>query len=90
MKNKISREMMDILPEAMSYSYDYLDDALDIRNTLRENLHALPPEEYEDILRTPFQEDEWILVAVGGALGFGAGVFQLIFLFGGSIGIPFF
>jgi uncharacterized membrane protein YheB (UPF0754 family) len=89
MKNKISREMMDILPEAMSYSYDYLDDALDIRNTLRENLHALPPEEYEDILRTPFQEDEWILVAVGGALGFGAGVFQLIFLFGGSIGIPF-
>lgn len=89
MKNEISREMMDILPEAMSYSYDYLEEALDIRNTLRENLHALPPEEYEDILRTPFQEDEWILIAVGGALGFAAGVFQLIFLFGGSVPLPF-
>ena len=90
MKNKVSRELMDILPEAMSYSYDYLDEALDIRDTLRENLHALPPEEYENILRTPFQEDEWILVAVGGGLGFVAGVIQLIFIFGGSVPfIPF-
>ncbi|SNR48371.1 hypothetical protein SAMN06265360_10749 [Haloechinothrix alba] len=50
-----------------------------------EKLHALlagrmrelPPEEFADMLRSAFREDEWQLIVVGAALGFLAGLLQL-------------
>jgi hypothetical protein len=43
-------------------------------------LSALPPEDFEELLRTAFQEDEWILILVGSALGFGVGMIQMLFI----------
>jgi hypothetical protein len=40
--------------------------------------------EFQDLLRPAFQEDDWILIVVGGFLGAMAGVFQLVFMFGVS------
>ena len=41
-------------------------------------LATLPPDEFEGMLRPAFKEDEWILIAVGAALGFVVGVLQLV------------
>ena len=41
----------------------------------------LSPEAFQELLRPAFQEDEWILIALGGFLGLMAGVTQLLTLF---------
>jgi len=54
-----------------------------IEQMLRERMEALPPEEFQDLLRPCFQEDELKLIILGGVLGFAAGLAQLFFVFGG-------
>jgi uncharacterized membrane protein YheB (UPF0754 family) len=39
-------------------------------------LKAMPKTEFERLLRGIFEQDEWILIAIGGALGAGVGVLQ--------------
>jgi uncharacterized membrane protein YheB (UPF0754 family) len=56
-------------------------DALE--EMLRERMEALPPEQFQDLLRPCFQEDEMKLILVGAALGFVAGLAQLFLVFGG-------
>ena len=53
-----------------------------VEGLLRERMEALPPEEFQDLLRPCFQEEEIKLIAVGAILGFCAGVAQLILIFG--------
>ena len=63
--------------------HGYAEEALDIERTLRERLTQLPAEQFEGLLRPVFQEDELKLILVGAALGLGAGIFQLLVVFGG-------
>ena len=51
---------------------------------MRHYLQALPPEEFEGILRPAFQEEELKLILVGMALGIVAGTAQMILIFGGN------
>ncbi|WP_421711006.1 hypothetical protein [Alcanivorax sp.] len=51
---------------------------------MAERMQALSSEEFQDLLRPAFQEDEWILIVVGGFLGAMAGVGQLLFMFGAA------
>ncbi|RMF18013.1 MAG: DUF445 family protein, partial [Gammaproteobacteria bacterium] len=48
---------------------------------MRERMEALSPEEFQDLLRPCFQEDEIKLIIIGGVLGFLAGLAQLVFVF---------
>ena len=54
-----------------------------VERLLRERMEALPPAEFQDLLRPCFQEDEMKLVVLGGVLGLAAGLAQLFLLFGG-------
>ncbi len=54
-----------------------------IEEVMRQRMEELTPEEYVELLRPCFQEDEWKLVLLGGALGIIAGVAQLGLVFGG-------
>lgn len=85
LKNEVSRELMGVLPESVEYSFDSLERQLELEKVLRQNLESLDPHDYEKIMRTPYKEDEWILITVGGMLGLTVGVLQLIYLFGGSL-----
>lgn len=49
-----------------------------IEGLIAERLADLPPDEYAETLRAAFEEDEWMLVALGAALGFVAGWIQLV------------
>ena len=57
-----------------------------IEDLLRTRMESLSSEEFQDVLRPAFQEDEWKLIAVGAVLGLAAGVAQLVFVFGSSMG----
>lgn len=87
-KNEIANEILLIMPDAMEYTYDYLEEELELKNLLQRNLENLDPHKYEEIMRSPYKEDEWILILVGGLLGALVGGLQLIYLFGGSLPLP--
>jgi uncharacterized membrane protein YheB (UPF0754 family) len=68
--------------------WDFNEDrAAVLEELLRERMEALPPNEFQDLLRPCFQEDEWKLILMGGVLGFLAGLAQLVFVFGGFEGL---
>jgi hypothetical protein len=50
---------------------------MDLENTLATKMQELTPEEFEALLRPAFQQDEWILIAVGACLGFMVGEMQV-------------
>lgn len=77
MKNAVAESMMKELPRAVQHANRYAEDAMDIRNTLITKMQALSSEEFEGMLRPVFKEDEWILIAVGAALGFLVGEMQV-------------
>jgi len=53
-----------------------------IERMLRERIEELPAEQFQDLLRPCFKEDEWILIALGAVLGALAGMAQIAFVFG--------
>jgi len=63
-----------VRPDARSFAY--IDEALDVENTIAERLGSLPPEEFYELLHPVVAEDEWKLIAVGAALGMCAGYWQ--------------
>ncbi|MGW4395224.1 DUF445 domain-containing protein [Amycolatopsis nivea] len=80
MKLAISEQIMTRLPDTMRYIEDYATDAMDIRNVLVGKMKELSPEEFEQLLRPAFQQDEWILIATGAVLGFAVGEAQVLVL----------
>lgn len=75
-KTLMAEKVMVSLPETMHAADDYIEDTLDIQNTLAERLAELPPEEFEGILRPAFHQDEWTLISTGAILGAFAGFIQ--------------
>lgn len=83
--NEIKVDIVDAvmleLPETMHSIVDYAEDAMDLKNTIIDRLAALPADRFESMLRPAFEEDEWMLIAVGAALGLAVGFFQLFVMF---------
>lgn len=77
-KNLAVERIVEKLPAAVSHVDAYAKEAMDIASTLSVRLQALPPPDFEGMLRPAFEEDEWILIAVGAALGCLVGIGQLI------------
>ncbi len=77
------------LEKAIQYTEELAEDsqfnkqqARAIQDMLHTRIAAQPPAEFQDLVRPIFHEDEWILVAIGGALGALVGWAQLVLLFG--------
>ena len=80
MKRSITTKVMERLPETMIYLEDYARETMDIRNLLVVKMQDLNERQFEALIRPAFEQDEWILIAVGAALGFMMGEFQALFL----------
>jgi uncharacterized membrane protein YheB (UPF0754 family) len=80
MKRSIAAKVMDRLPETMVYIEDYARDSMDIRNLLVEKMQQLDELQFEALIRPAFEQDEWILITVGAALGFVMGEAQALLL----------
>lgn len=59
------------------------DRAKVVEEALRQRMEAMSSEDFQGLLRPCFQEDELKLIIAGAVLGFGAGLAQLAFVFGG-------
>ena len=57
-----------------------------VQRLLQERMEALSSEEFQYLLRPAFQEDELKLIIMGAVLGFLAGLAQLFFIFGKTLG----
>eukprot|EP00804_Cyclotella_cryptica_P018302 CCRYP_017667-RA/>CCRYP_017667-RA protein AED:0.06 eAED:0.06 QI:166/1/0.8/1/0.5/0.4/5/1199/414 len=77
MKEEIAKKIAENLPAIMPHSYEYTTDALDMENTIREKMQGLSYAEFEGVLHPAFEEDEILLIFVGGVLGAIAGAVQL-------------
>ena len=58
---------------------------LPVRDLMAERMAGMAPEQFQGLLMPIFEEDQWILIFIGGILGFLAGLAQLVFMFGGSL-----
>lgn len=80
MKRTVADRIMQRLPHTMVRAEDYAADAMDIRNTLVAKMQELDEEQFEELIRPAFRQDEWILISVGALLGFLMGEIQVLVL----------
>jgi len=80
MKRTIAAMVMERLPETMTYVEEYARETMDIRNVLRVKMQSLDERQFEALIRPAFEQDEWILITVGAALGFVMGEAQALIL----------
>mmetsp|Transcript_5448 Transcript_5448/g.10520 ORF Transcript_5448/g.10520 Transcript_5448/m.10520 type:complete len:575 (-) Transcript_5448:1146-2870(-) len=80
----------EIAADPIKYAdvHKYVNERLDIRDTLARRLKTLSPTEFEDLLHPVFQEDELTLIATGGVLGLAAGGLQTQLGWGGTNAVP--
>jgi uncharacterized membrane protein YheB (UPF0754 family) len=83
-KEVVAEQTLAQLPDTVMALEDYAEDALDIRNTVVTKMRQLSADEFENLLRPAFKQDEWKLIAVGAVLGGLVGELQtvLVELFG--------
>ena len=77
MKESIAERVIERMPEASYQAQVYAADRLDIENTIVERMEMMDTDDYENLLRPAFKDDEWIIVALGATLGFLFGEIQV-------------
>jgi len=58
----------------------YIGKVSNVEANNTRSLKGMPPDEFENLLHPVFQEDEWILILLGGILGMIVGTAQVFFL----------
>ncbi len=84
-RDRVVDQVVENLPFAMEKIHGYTDQAIDVEGLLEEKMGLMTEEEFAGIMRPIFQKDEWKLVALGAVLGLGIGLFQLYYIWGGSV-----
>jgi uncharacterized membrane protein YheB (UPF0754 family) len=69
---RVARDYPEVEPDIERY----LERTFDVGGQVESKLAALSKPEFERLLRGLFEQDEWILIAIGGALGLGVGFLQ--------------
>jgi uncharacterized membrane protein YheB (UPF0754 family) len=77
-KQLVTEKALERMPETVAAVEEYAGDAMDIRNTLMTKMQQLSPAQFERLLRPAFEQDEWMLIAVGALLGFMVGELQIV------------
>ncbi len=63
-------------PEVQPEIEAYLEKQLGVAELVETKLNAMPKLEFERLLRGIFEQDEWILIVIGGVLGASVGLLQ--------------
>ncbi|SDW16787.1 DUF445 domain-containing protein [Marinobacter mobilis] len=85
LKNQVGEKAIEISQNSFNNPVFQKDRAEAVKSIMVERMVALSSEEFQDLLRPCFQEDEIKLILVGAFLGFAAGVCQFFFVFGQSL-----
>jgi len=87
LRNSVGEKAVQVSLEPFKHWSFIEERASVLEELLYQRMAGLPPEEFQDLLRPCFQEDELKLIVMGGVLGFLAGLAQLLFVFGGAAGL---
>jgi uncharacterized membrane protein YheB (UPF0754 family) len=82
---ELHQRMRDELPRPGGFLHVFTSRAVNVYKELVERMTVLDSKSFENILRPPFQKDEWKLIVVGGVLGLAAGMAQVLFMFEDSL-----
>jgi len=85
LKKQVGEKAIEISQTSFDNPVFEQDRARAVESIMVERMVALSSEEFQDLLRPCFQEDEIKLILVGAFLGMGAGFCQLVFVFGQAI-----
>lgn len=81
---KMRKEAIQKMTETFSQSSRSLEKiierSMNVQKLIYERMRELPPEEFEPILRSAFQEDEYILIVLGSILGGFVGLLQGLYM----------
>jgi uncharacterized membrane protein YheB (UPF0754 family) len=77
MKQVIAQRVIDSMPETSRQVEAYAAERLDVENTIVERMRMMDTDDYENLLRPAFKDDEWIVVALGATIGFLFGEIQV-------------
>ena len=77
LKAEIADRLVKRMPSLLRHAEAYVDTALDVKGTLVGGLQNLSAEDFENVLRPVFRQDEWKLIATGAVLGFLVGELQV-------------
>jgi len=75
---KTVEEKISNHPEIFSSVVQFIDLKLNLYYLISRNLISLPPRDFEQMLHPVFQEDEFLLIIIGGILGALVGVLQVV------------
>jgi len=81
-KEETGYKAIDLSTEILKDPLFNLQRAQAVQTIMEERMKQLPSEDFQDLLRPCFQEDEIKLIAIGGVLGALAGLGQLVYVFG--------
>lgn len=85
LKKDTGLKAIDLSRETLSDPLFNRERAQAVKQIMSERMKQLPSKDFQDLLRPCFQEDEFKLIAIGGVLGFLAGLSQLVYIFGLSL-----
>lgn len=85
LKTETGLKAIDISNETLSDPLFNHERAILVKEIMSSRMKKLPSNEFQDLLRPCFQEDELKLIIIGGLLGAAAGLLQLVYVFGGSL-----
>lgn len=77
MKHDVVTTVRERLPDSARDIEQYTLQALDVPGLISGKMRMMTNQEYENILRPAFKQDEWKVVAVGAVLGFLVGELQV-------------
>lgn len=81
-RDEVMTQLRSEIAKPDGFLHIFTSQAVDVYNELFDRMIALDSASFESVLRPPFQKDEWKLILAGGVLGLGAGVLQVLYLFG--------
>lgn len=79
-KEAMRRELLEVVPRLRPRIEEYVEEKLNLAELLNERLNGLSKREFERLLRGMFEQDEVMLIALGGVLGTLIGLGQGLFL----------
>jgi len=82
LKNDTGMKAIDLSTDSLNDPIFNQERAEAVHSLMYERMKELPPEDFQELLRPCFQEDEIKLIAIGGVLGALAGAAQVAFVFG--------
>jgi uncharacterized membrane protein YheB (UPF0754 family) len=80
MKQRIADNVLAQMPEQASRIQEFADNALSVEDLAVERMMLMTSDQYEELLRPAFRDDEKTVVAVGAVLGFIVGELQAALL----------